>query len=72
MIPFRNWQRTPKLRGNWQLTNWMQFHICWFLNDFAPERATGNWQLATHYLDADSYLLVLRRFGLKWNKPHFN
>ena len=30
------------------------------LPDFAPELATGNWQLATHYLDAGSNLLVLK------------
>jgi hypothetical protein len=31
----------------------------------APEYATGNRQSATHYLDAGSYLLVLKGFDLK-------
>jgi hypothetical protein len=47
-------------RGNWQLTFSMLVHTCQFLIDFAPELATGNWQLATHYLDTGSYLLVLK------------
>ena len=39
---------------------------------FAPELATGNGQLATHYLDAGSSLLVLKIFALNWGKPLFN